>query len=127
MELYPLESNQLIISSILSKKVESYSSSERISILSILLNFIGDCIEEKEYTLAKYYLNKIDSIDSNPENFFHKLLGKYYNEILNIIENNDAASKESILSIIELVKFVGLDHYSDQLDSYLKEKTLNLF
>lgn len=125
VELYSIESNQLIISSILSKNLDNYSTNEQIAILSILLNYVGECIEIEEYNLAQYYLTQINLINSNSENFFYKVLGKYYENILQIINSNNNKSREIVDQIIQLMQVSGLEFFGDQLREYLIEKTSN--
>lgn len=72
LRVYTIESNQLLINSILKKELTSYTLSNRCIILTILLNFISICIESNQDNLASNYLEFINRETSFPENFFSK-------------------------------------------------------
>lgn len=122
MEFYSLDSNKVIIDSILSKEMDNYSANEQTAILSILLNYIGECIELKKYKSATDYLKKIDLIHSKPDNFFYKILGVYYENIIRIIKTDDPEGHKKLKNIIQVTKISGLDFFGEQLDEYLTEK-----
>lgn len=120
VELYDIESNIIMINSILSKNISFYPFENKIYILTILLNFISICIENDQCPIALGYIKIIDNEPTCPENFFQKMLNRYF--YLLILNKLDQKIDENELnSIYKVVNISGMDMYSQTLKDFFEK------
>lgn len=123
--IYDIETNRLIIRSILSKDISEYKSNEQEAIIAILLNFVDDLIEKKELTDAEIYLQKVEEILSPlPELFFYHVLMYFYKNIMNYLTSKNSSYIKKCEETIALYKDNGYEGWANSLEEYLQEKIL---
>lgn len=121
MHSYDIESINSVVSTMMLRQFENFSSEEQIIVITIILNFIGMCLSNKINDLAKYYLQKISNIPATTKNCFHRLLIEFYNNVMNYIEKKDVQSKKHIEIIINSFELIGMENLSEQLSIFFKE------
>lgn len=110
IQLYDIETNILLINSILSKSIKTYTSQNQFFILVILSNFISKCIAEDYYKYANEYITLIEAQPTSTENFFIKLITSYHHLLLDkkrglTININNLESLYTVLSICDMNSF----------------------
>ena len=122
ISLYDINTNQLIISSVLSREISKYSKDEQSAIVAILLNFVDELIDKGELLLASYYLQKVEQILTPlPELLFYHVLMNFYKNITQYLMTGDRLNLEKCEEIAEFFKNNGYETYAISLKEYLKK------
>lgn len=116
MNIYDFHSNHAIISSLLSKKIESYESIEQVIILYILNNFTNDCLLNDSLLLAKHYNDLVLNTPSNYNNVLQKILAKYHDYLFNFLENPSLEKEEKALDFIQVFKEIDFGLYEPSIE-----------
>lgn len=120
ISLYDINTNQMIISSILSKKIGKYTKSEQTTIIAVLLNFIDELIEKNELSLASYYQQKVDQLlKTLPEWLFYHVLLDFYKNLTQYLLARDRTNLRKCEQISAFFKANGYDRYATSLEEYL--------
>lgn len=123
ISIYDIETNHIIIRSILSKDMSEYKSNEQTAIVAILLNFVDDLIEKEELTDAESYLQKLEEIISPlPELFFYHVLMYFYKNITIYLTSKNLNSIKKCEETIALYKDNGYEEWANTLEEYLEER-----
>lgn len=126
ISFYDIETNHLIIRSILSKEMFKYKENEQLAIVAILLNFVDDLIEEEELTYASCYLQKVEDILTPlPELLFYHVIMNVHKNILNYLTSNNFIYIKKCEETIDFFKANGYETYAVSLREYLDEKISN--
>ena len=126
ISFYDIETNHLIIRSILSKEMSKYKENEQLAIVAILLNFVDDLIEEEELTYASCYLQKVEDILTPlPELLFYHVIMNVHKNILNYLTSNNFIYIKKCEETIDFFKANGYETYAVSLREYLDEKISN--
>lgn len=122
ISLYDIDTNQLIVSSILSKEISKYSKEEHSAIVAILLNFVDELIDKDELVLTSYYLQKIHEVlKPLPELLFYHVLMNYYENIVQYLITEDSSYMKKCEEIIDVFETNGYKKYAASLKEYLQK------
>lgn len=109
INLYDLNTNQYLISSILQKDLLTYSYREQVMIQTILINILSNCIEENKDELAYHYLNIVNQFPTHTDNFMQKLYAKLFYYLLEYRKTGEEVNEEKIKNLSKVFQEIGTD------------------
>ncbi|MGY3777098.1 helix-turn-helix domain-containing protein [Isobaculum melis] len=122
IEYYDFESNLFMVHSILQNGLKKYHGEEKLIVMNIILNFVGLCMKQKKDEVALSYLVLMMEEKTFPENFFQKLLGKLYFELLIYRRNPSKESEEKIEHILAMIAYNDMGTYSDEFNQFYQQE-----
>lgn len=125
IDVYSIETNQMIIGSILSKKMATFNEEEKKTIIAILLNYVGQLMMAEENLLVAYYLDKTRTLlIPRPDLMYYKALFTYYEHLNHyILDRNKLASLEKCRTIADFMRWLDFHHDGNQMHAYLDKIT----
>ncbi|ALS00989.1 hypothetical protein ATZ33_06295 [Enterococcus silesiacus] len=113
IHLFDEKSAGLMVDQVLKKFDLNQKSSEMQTIFySLLLNYIGMLIENKQVEKSKHYLVYVKQIQTIPENLFQTMLRAYYEQYLN---QNQQQNHDILRSIEDQFCYYGLTTIGETL------------
>lgn len=126
ISFYDIDTNYLIIRSILSKDMSKYRKEEQSAIVAILLNFVDELIEKEELTYAIYYLQKAEEILTLlPELLFYHVLMNFNKNIINYLTSDEYIYIKKCEETIGFFKANGYKKYAVSLKKYIRNIMTN--
>lgn len=126
ISFYDIDTNHLIIHSILSKDKSKYRKEEQLAIVAILLNFVDELIEKEESTYAIYYLQKAEEILTPlPELFFYHVLVNFNKNVINYLTSYEYIYIKKCEETIGFFKANGYETYANSLKKYISNIMTN--
>lgn len=116
--LYDIDSNLMMIKSILEKGIDAYSFQEKKFIMVILVNFVIICFKNNLSNVALKYCEIIEQESTNPENFFLKMINKFF-YLLILKKNGEKVESGQLESILDVIKISGMEEYANHLSKLL--------
>lgn len=126
MEIYDLQSNHAIITSLLHKKIEDYEEDEQLIILYILINFSNQCLLEESLLLAKHYNQLVLERSSNYNNVLQKIIARYHEYIFLFLDDPCIEKENEALDFIKIFEQIDFGLYEPAVDLVEKVKEIYL-
>ncbi|WEV51778.1 XRE family transcriptional regulator [Lactobacillus sp. ESL0731] len=117
MHFYPLQTNLIISKNIVQKflKIEKL----QISVLGIISNILGLCIEHNYYSETDFFIDSAAQITTRPELFFYKNMIEFFKSMIAYHYDHKKYHLEYCFWVIKTIKTNGMPEYAEDLKKYL--------
>lgn len=119
IDFYDLDSNISIINSIVSKP--TIIEREPLLVETIIINFIGFCIENNNDNCAKSFFVIVDSISTKPDNFFNKNMFTFFKNLIYYRESQNDLFLDPIFEAIKIFNFLAMPEYGTNLKLFYEK------
>ncbi|MGY3750803.1 helix-turn-helix domain-containing protein [Vagococcus acidifermentans] len=119
IDFYDLESNLTLINSITSKP--NLIEIEPLLVETILINFIGYCIENNCDSYAAAFFSIIENMPTTPNNFFNKNMFTFFKNLVFYREIPDNSFLEKINQAVNVFNFLDMTEYGTKLHQFYQK------
>ncbi|WEV37119.1 Rgg/GadR/MutR family transcriptional regulator [Lactobacillus sp. ESL0677] len=90
------------------------------NVLSISINMIILCIDNKQYEKADFYIIAMEKIKTLPEIYFFKMILAFLVNLIKYYKSQKQQYFDKCKNIVDNVAITGMKKYSEELEKYLE-------
>lgn len=124
LHLYEFEETVFLFQTLIRKRLNfqfDTLNDETKTFTTLLLNFIGICLNKGEWALLRKPLELLARMPKTPDFAFYQLMRLFYIELIHLL-HEPVASREKLNQVIEAVSLVSGDHFSQDLRAIVTDQ-----